>query len=178
MTRKTRVRGVSPAIDRYLAELDERTCGLPADEQKEIVSSIEDHIADELGGNDVPSASVIRAILSELGSVDSIVEATQVTPDGANAHGAWFRYGCLLTAVVALILAWPYPPLGFLLGVAAIVLGLVLRRSEGGRRTGSAAVILGMIAVIVTCLWALTSISTGAHGTPGPSPAPALRSQH
>lgn len=51
MTSRTRVRGISPAIDRYLAELDERTAGMDADERAEIISSIEDHIADELGGS-------------------------------------------------------------------------------------------------------------------------------
>jgi hypothetical protein len=95
MTSRTNVRDISPAVGRYLAELDERTAHLDPDERAEIISSIEDHIADALGEIPEPSPSQVVAVLAELGPVSSIVEVVpppraDCSSPGSTRRSAWY----------------------------------------------------------------------------------------
>lgn len=112
-----------------------------------------------------------------LGSVDSIVEIVPDPPHDARTDGRWHRVGSVLVGVLALVFAWIYPPLGFLLGLAAIVLALLLWHRVGDRRVASIVLTLGSVAVVATCVWALTSLGVHTQGTPGPTPAPAMQSR-
>jgi Flp pilus assembly protein TadB len=177
MTSRTNVRDISPAVGRYLAELDERTAHLDPDERAEIISSIEDHIADALGEIPEPSPSQVVAVLAELGPVSSIVEVVPPPRADPDASDTWYRSAGFGAGALALLFAWLYPPLGLVLGLTAIVLGvLLLRRRRADRRPGALIALLGALAVIVTCIWALTSVVTHTGSGSGTGPSPAARS--
>lgn len=177
MTPTTRVRGISPTIDRYLSELEVRAAHLPADERDEIVSSVEDHIADELEGSALPpSTSRVQEILAALGPVSAIIDAPAAAPAAEESSGTRLRAIGVLGSVLALVFVVVYPPLGFLLGLGMVVIGLVLRRRAGDKKFGTAVALLGAVAVLATVIWAVTSLSVGTQGTPGPTPVPAIPS--
>jgi hypothetical protein len=53
---------------------------------------------------------------------------------------------------------------------------LLLRRRRADRRPGALIALLGALAVIVTCIWALTSVVTHTGSGSGTGPSPAARS--
>jgi len=159
MTMPTSARGLSPVVDGYLAELDEHLKGLPDDERAEILSSVEDHIVDELAGQTPPSPSRVREVLDALGPVDSITTAIDKPPTtGKTFDGWWSRVIGVLLGLIGVFLALAFPPIGLVVGVVTIVAGIFLLR-QGDRQFGWIVVSLGIAALIVAAVILLTLVS-------------------
>lgn len=177
MTSRTTIRGLSPVIDRYMRELEGRMRHLPADERMEILSSVEDHLADDLAGIDHPSAADIRRALDAVGPVDSVVAHTPA-PDVSSAPGnVWERVLVVVIGVAALLFAI-VPLVGGLLGVVAVVWGLLLRRRDRDSKTWLGGVVLGGVAIIVQIAlllglvaWTTVSPDSGTGGVSTAVPA-------
>ncbi|MCL2464125.1 MAG: YybS family protein [Micrococcales bacterium] len=176
MTAPTSARGITPAIDRYLAELDERSTYLPSDERAEIISSVEDHIVDELDGDTHPDPGRVRDILTGLGPVSELLP----TPPASAAPTSVTRSGLgiagVLLGIAGLLVLVFFPPLGLALGIGALVIGLVLRHRPE-RKLGLAALWLGIAAVVSVGVLALVAVLgfvsiSDSHVSP---PAPAVQ---
>src|SRR5699024_6440543 len=104
--------------------------------------------ADELAGFNNPSAVDIRRALDAVGPVDSIVEQTPAADVRVASGNTWERVLVVVIGAAALVFA-VIPFVGGLLGVVAVIWGLLLRRRDRNTKAWLAAVALGGAGIIV-----------------------------
>ena len=86
-------REMTARIAAHLAKVRDNLSGLPADEQKEILQSIEAHIYDALQskGGDEPSPALLDAILAEMDPPESYNQSPAVAPVSQSSSRPWWK---------------------------------------------------------------------------------------
>ncbi len=180
------ITGRHELLERYLADLERRLAAADPGERADILASVREHVESDLAMLDRPATSAdVAAALESLGSVDTVVAAW--TPeDGGAAPGApaptrptGLAVAAGVLAALSVILIW-LPPVAGLLGVAALVLGIVaLRRRDEPRWAAVTAVVVGATAVVLGLVVLLGALAVfTAHSETGGStdvvPVPAV----
>ena len=136
------ITGRHELLERYLADLEHRLAAADPGERADILASVREHVESDLAALDRPATSAdVAAALESLGSVDTVAAAW--TPeDGGAAPGApaparptGLAVAAGVLAALSVLLIW-LPPVAGLLGVAALVLGIVALRRTGRAPVG------------------------------------------
>lgn len=169
-------------LERYLTDLERRLAAADPGERADILASVREHVESDLAALGRPATSAdVAAALESLGSVDTVAAAW--TPeDGGAAPGAVgdaapARPGGLavaagVLAALGVLLIW-LPPVGGLLGLAALVVGIVaLRRRDEPRWAAVTAVAVGATSAVLGLLLVLLPLALFAvHEESGGGPA-------
>lgn len=173
------IHGISPVLDAYLAELEAATASLPSDERFEIRTSIEDHLSDLVAGRRHLDDAEARRIIDHLGPVSEITQTmpvtagdTQVLPDATpmrpatpepSARTAERGYSrlALVMAVACVIAFLLIPPVSIVLGIVAIVFGVLGLRAGERRAESWAGILVGALPLLLAAFWIPLGVTIG-----------------
>lgn len=163
------ITGRHELLERYLADLERRLAAADPGERADILASVRERVESDLAELDRPATPAdVAAALEALGSVDTVAAAW--TPeDGSVApsptgHTATTRTTGLavaagVLAALSVLLIW-LPPVAGLLGLAALVVGIVaLRRRDEPRWAAVTAVVVGAAAVLLGVVMLLGALA-------------------
>jgi hypothetical protein len=185
------ITGRHELLERYLADLERRLAAADPGERADILASVREHVESDLAALGRPATSAdVAAALESLGSVDTVAAAwTPEDGGGAPAAPAPARPTSLAVAAgvlagLCVLLIW-LPPVAGLLGIAALVVGIVaLRRRDEPRWAavtavvvGATSALLGLVLIVLPIALFTVHTETGEGGTdvvsvPAVSPAP------
>jgi len=173
------ITGRHELLERYLADLEHRLAAADPGERADILASVREHVESDLAMLDRPATSAdVAAALESLGSVDTVAAAWTPEDDGAAtaATAPARRTGLAVAAVVlaalSVLLIW-LPPVAGLLGVAALVVGIVaLRRRDEPRWAAVTATVVGATTILLGLVMLLGALALfTAHEESGQAPA-------
>lgn len=160
------ITGRHELLERYLADLERRLAAADPGERADILASVREHVGAELAALDRPATPAdVAAALDSLGSVDTVAAAW--TPEDGRAvpgapepaRTASLAVAAGVLAALSVVLIW-LPPVAGLLGLAALVVGIVaLRRRDEPRWAAVTAVVVGATAALLGVVMLLGALA-------------------